>query len=99
MAKDKSTPESADATETAKAPVAAKLNPNIIDAGKAAQAEAKKPRYDFIVSYDGESHEVNAQDFREAWAQVCDKRKSWPSIKYSGVRISDAEGKQVYPSR
>jgi hypothetical protein len=70
---------------------------NILDADKAAEAQAAKPVDSFTVHIEGEVHTANAYTWGDAWAKVCDKRKRWPSIKYCGARVLDAEGNQVYP--
>lgn len=75
----------------------AKQRANILDADKAAQIERTRPLHTFTVAIDGDVHTVQAQTWGDAWALVCDKRKKWPSIKYSGARVLNAEGVTVYP--
>ena len=72
---------------------------NVLDADKAAEIQSARPVHAFTVHIDGDAHTVQAHTWGDAWAKVCDKRKKWPSIKYCGARVTDADGAQVFPAR
>jgi hypothetical protein len=97
MAKDKPTAAAPSPEDRPEKP-----RENITSADAAAAVVRARPLQRYRIEIDGERTELEAVNFREAWAALCDRRKRWPSIKYAGVRIAEqqagGEWAQVYPA-